>query len=193
MLKHFLYNIFIISNFVVVFPYFANSKQLANRYDDYSEISYKKKTNHNKKIDTDDEEIKQNIGFYKVGKPYKINGKRYIPKIETDYSERGIASWYGERFHKLKTANGEIYDMNGYTAAHRTLPLPSVVKITNLKNGKSIKVKVNDRGPFRKNRIIDVSKQVAKELGFFHAGTALVQVQYLEKETNQLLKEYGIN
>ena len=89
-------------------------------------------------------------GVYKVGKPYKIMGKTYYPKEDYDYSEVGIASWYGSDFHNKKTTNGERYDMNTLTAAHRTLPLPSIVKVTNLENGRSLVLRVNDRGPYAK-------------------------------------------
>lgn len=117
-------------------------------------------------------------GYHKVGKPYEINGVRYVPRHEPDYSETGIASWYGPGFHGKKTANGETYDMGALTAAHRTLPLPSFAYVTNIANGRRVMVRVNDRGPFRKNRIIDVSERVAHELGFKHLGTAEVKVEY---------------
>ncbi len=128
-------------------------------------------------------------GYYKVGKPYKINGTTYYPKEDANYKEVGIASWYGEDFHNKKTANGETYNMHDLTAAHRTLPLPCLVKVTNLENGKSLVVRVNDRGPYAKNRIIDVSKNVAKELGFYNKGTTKVKVEYLHKETNRMLRD----
>ena len=98
--------------------------------------------------------ISGKLGNYKVGKPYKIMGKWYYPKEDYSYSEIGTASWYGKDFHAKYTANGEIYDMNTLTAAHRTLPLPSIVRVTNLENGRSLVLRVNDRGPFAKNRII---------------------------------------
>ena len=110
--------------------------------------------------------IKGQGGSYKVGNPYKIMGTWYYPKEDYGYSEVGMASWYGEDFHAKKTANGENYDMNTLTAAHRTLPLPSIVKVTNLENGRSLVLRVNDRGPYAKNRIIDISKRGAQLLGF---------------------------
>jgi len=118
-------------------------------------------------------------GYRKIGKPYLINGVRYVPRHDPDYEETGIASWYGHGFHGKKTANGEFYNMHGLTAAHRTLPLPSFVSVTNLQNGRKVKVRVNDRGPFKKGRVIDVSSQVAKELRFSEQGTAKVKVKYL--------------
>lgn len=106
-------------------------------------------------------------GIYKVGNPYKIMGKWYYPQEDYDYSEVGTASWYGKDFHAKRTANGEKYDMYSLTAAHRTLPLPSIVKVTNLENGRSLVLRVNDRGPYAKNRIIDVSKRASQLLGFY--------------------------
>ena len=125
-------------------------------------------------------------GVYKIGGRYQINGKWYEPKEDFKYKQDGIASWYGEDFHKQKTANGEIYNMHKLSASHKTLPLPSIVKVTNLENGKSEVVRVNDRGPFVNNRIIDVSKEVARRLGFLEAGTAKVRVEILEKESRKL-------
>ncbi len=125
-------------------------------------------------------------GTYKVGKPYKIMGKWYYPKEDYSYSEVGTASWYGEDFHAKYTANGEIYDMNTLTAAHRTLPLPSIVRVTNLENGRSLVLRVNDRGPFAKNRIIDVSKRSATLLGFKNQGVAKVRVELLPEESKAL-------
>ena len=124
--------------------------------------------------------------IYKVGKPYEINGVWYYPKIQYDYIESGIASWYGSKFHKKKTANGEIFDMNGVSAAHRTLPLPSLVRVTNLNSGRAINVRVNDRGPFVNGRIIDLSRRAAQLLGFERAGTAPVRVEILASESKLL-------
>ena len=120
-------------------------------------------------------------GRYTVGKPYRVAGKTYIPRDEPRYAKTGLASWYGDAFHGRLTANGEIYDVNGLTAAHPTLPLPSYVRVTNLGNGRSLVVRVNDRGPFAKNRIIDVSAAVAEMLDFKKAGTAKVKVEYVGK------------
>jgi rare lipoprotein A len=115
----------------------------------------------------------------KLGKPYKIAGRWYHPKHDPSYDERGIASWYGPNFHGKLTANGEIFDMNRLTAAHTTLPLPSLVRVTNLENGRQTVLRVNDRGPFAGNRIIDLSRAAAEELGTLHAGLGKVRVQYL--------------
>lgn len=131
-------------------------------------------------------------GIYKIGKPYTVMGQTYYPHIDEDYEEIGMASWYGSDFHNKKTSNGETYNMNDFTAAHRTLPMPSIVRITNLENGRSIKVRINDRGPFVKNRIIDVSKRVAQELKFHTQGVTKVKVEYLKDETEKMLKEYGL-
>ena len=129
---------------------------------------------------------------YKVGKPYKINGQWYYPAEDYDYSEVGTASWYGEDFHAKYTANGEIYNMNTLTAAHRTLPLPSIVRVTNLENGRSLVLRVNDRGPFAKNRIIDISKRGAQLLGFQNKGIAKVRVEIMADESKEL-KEAILN
>ena len=124
--------------------------------------------------------------IYKIGTPYKINGKWYYPAVDYDYEEIGIASWYGPGFHGKKTANGEIFDQNKVSAAHRTLPMPSIVRVTNLDNGKVLpKVRVNDRGPFAGNRIIDLSKKAAQELGFVNTGIAKVKVEILENESRE--------
>ena len=114
-----------------------------------------------------------------VGDPYRVAGKTYVPTDNPRYSETGLASWYGAAFHGRLTANGEVYDVNGLTAAHPTLPLPSYVRVTNLENGRSMIVRVNDRGPFAHDRIIDVSEKVAGMLGFEDEGTAHVRVDYM--------------
>ena len=120
-------------------------------------------------------------GQYKVGEPYQIENKIFYPKESFDYLESGVASWYGPNFHGKKTANGEIFNMNLLTAAHKTLQLPSLVKVTNIENNRSVVLRVNDRGPFVKNRIIDVSKKAASILGFQKNGTANVIVKYYGK------------
>ncbi len=116
---------------------------------------------------------------YKVGAPYQIDGRWYTPKVEPDYVETGVASWYGDAFHGKLTANGEIFDKRRISAAHRTLPMPTVVEVENLQNGRRIAVRVNDRGPFAKDRIIDLSHGAADALGFTAQGTARVRVRYL--------------
>ena len=128
-------------------------------------------------------------GYYKVGNPYQIAGVWYHPKADYEYVETGIASWYGPGFHGNQTANGEIYDQNDLTAAHRTLPMPSIVRVTNLENGRSIKLRVNDRGPFARGRIIDVSARAAELLAFKQQGTAKVRVQIVEGESRRLAGE----
>ena len=116
-------------------------------------------------------------GKIKIGKPYQVAGVWYYPANNPNYDETGIASWYGSEFHGRVTANGEDYDMNALTAAHRTLPMPSYVEVTNLENGRSLILRVNDRGPFVQGRIIDVSRRAAKLLGFEKAGVAKVRVR----------------
>ena len=118
-------------------------------------------------------------GEYKIGRPYVVLGVRYVPGVDHGYDETGIASWYGDDFNGLLTANGEIYDMNALTAAHKVLPLPSYVRVTNLDNGRSLVVRVNDRGPFVNGRIIDMSRRSAQLLGFEREGTARVRVRVL--------------
>ena len=127
-------------------------------------------------------------GHFKIGTPYEVLGETYYPKVEMNYDKEGIASWYGEEFHKKKTANGEVFKKHHISAAHPTLPLPSIVRVKNLENGKSIKVRVNDRGPFLKNRIIDLSKKAADRLGYLNKGTARVRVTFLKKDTEKLHK-----
>ena len=123
--------------------------------------------------------VPPSAGVYKVGNPYQIAGTWYYPHEQPDYDETGIASWYGPTFYGKKTADGEVFDANALTAAHRTLPMPVNVRVTNLGNGKSLVLRVNDRGPFAKGRIIDVSERAAHLLGFFRQGTARVRVTYL--------------
>ena len=113
--------------------------------------------------------------------PYTVLGKSYIPdKSASPYQERGIASWYGKKFHGQRTSSGERYDMYGMTAAHPTLPIPSYARVTNTKTGKSVVVRINDRGPFHANRVIDMSYAAAKKLGFVQAGSCLVEVESID-------------
>ena len=118
-------------------------------------------------------------GYYQVGKPYQIAGVRYQPREDPGYDRVGSASWYGELFHGRRTANGEIYDMDRLSAAHPTLPLPVYARVTNLNNGRTIVVRINDRGPYANDRIIDLSRRSAELLGFRNHGTATVRVKYL--------------
>ncbi|MFC1838337.1 septal ring lytic transglycosylase RlpA family protein [Thermodesulfobacteriota bacterium] len=122
--------------------------------------------------------------------PYVVNGKRYVPmslKEAVNYEEKGIASWYGDETRRQKgghmTANGEAFDPDGFNAAHKYLPLPSHLKVTNLENGKSIIIRVNDRGPFVDNRIIDLSAGAAKKLGYYKKGTARVRIESIQVES----------
>lgn len=131
-------------------------------------------------------------GHYKVGKPYKIKAITYKPKHVKQYEKIGIASWYGPGFHGKKTANGEIFNKRDLTAAHKTLPLPSVVRVINLENKKSVVVRVTDRGPYmkkgEKHRLIDLSERAAEILGMKKSGLAKVRIQFLPKTTDALHK-----
>ena len=118
-------------------------------------------------------------GVYRVGKPYLVGGHEYVPQEDVNYSAVGLASWYGDDFHGRYTANGEIFDMNSISAAHPTMPLPSYARVTNLANHRSIVVRVNDRGPYVGNRVIDLSVKTAKILGFYGEGVAKVKVEYV--------------
>jgi rare lipoprotein A len=122
-------------------------------------------------------------GAYKVGNPYKIDGVTYTPQETFTLVETGVASWYGPGFHGKSTANGERYDQSDRTAAHRTLQMPSVVRVTNLDNGQSTVVRINDRGPFARNRIIDLSRTAAQEIDMIGRGTARVRVEQLQAES----------
>ena len=126
--------------------------------------------------------------IYKIGKKYNVAGKYYYPKKDLYYNKTGIASWYGPKFHGKLTANGEIYNQYALTAAHKTLPLPSAVKVTNLKNNKSIVLRINDRGPFVNDRIIDLSSKAADILDLKREGTGLVRVQILKDKSLYLEK-----
>lgn len=122
--------------------------------------------------------------------PYRVLGKTYhVLPTARGYVEDGIASWYGEPFHGRPTSNQEIYDMHKLTAAHKSLPLPTYAEVTNLENGRSVVVRVNDRGPFKDDRIIDLSFAAARELGMVEAGTALVQVKALVPEDTEIAQE----
>ena len=125
--------------------------------------------------------VPANAGVYKVGQPYQIDNVWYYPREQPDYDETGIASWYGPTFYGHRTANGEMYDGNSLTAAHRTLPMPVNVRVTNLDNGKSIIVRVNDRGPYARGRIIDLSARAAQLLDVVKTGTARVRVTYISR------------
>jgi peptidoglycan lytic transglycosylase len=129
------------------------------------------------------------IGTYRVGGPYEIKGVWYYPAVDYNYDRTGVASWYGEQFEGRLTANGEIFDLNELTAAHTTLPMPSIVQVTNLQNGRSLELRVNDRGPFVGERLIDVSRRAAQLLGFERQGTTLVRVKVLKDESIEAANE----
>src|SRR5438132_8900657 len=125
------------------------------------------------------EPVPKGGGTYRVGKPYTVAGRVYVPEEDTDYREEGMASWYGDDFHGRLTANGEVFDMASLTAAHPTLPMPCYARVTHLSNGKSLVVRVNDRGPYHGNRLIDVSNKAAELLEFKANGVARVRVEYV--------------
>ncbi len=128
-------------------------------------------------------------GSYKVGEPYQIDGVWYYPSEDWEYDRSGLASWYGPDFHGKKTANGEIYDQWEVSAAHKTLPMPSFVRVTNLENGRELVVRINDRGPYARGRVIDMSRRAAQLLGFEKKGTARVRVQIMASESQALAKD----
>src|ERR1700693_5375119 len=127
------------------------------------------------------EPVPKGGGTYRVGKPYTVGGRVYIPEEDVNYREEGMASWYGDDFHGRLTANGEVFDMESLTAAHPTLPMPCYARVTNLSNGKSLIVRVNDRGPYHGNRLIDVSNKAAELLEFKGNGVARVRVEYVAR------------
>ena len=140
---------------------------------------FKKKPKYSPRVVSLGQVVPKGGGVYKVGNPYQIAGRWYTPKEDRYYDKRGIASWYGEEFHGRKTANGEVFDMYALSAAHPTMPLPSYAEVTNIRNGRTIVVRVNDRGPYKHDREIDLSKKVAMVLGFYRNGTTPIRVRYL--------------
>jgi rare lipoprotein A len=142
-----------------------------------------------KQVSKDDKKPKTSSGKYKIGNPYQIKEVWYYPKKDYEYDETGIGSWYGTKFHGRKTANGEIYDMNGISAAHRTLPMPSFVRVTNLDNGRTMNIRINDRGPYAHGRIIDLSRRAAQLLGYEKQGTARIRVRVLANESRALARK----
>jgi rare lipoprotein A len=134
---------------------------------------------YSEKVVADGEPVPKGGGVYHVGQPYTVNGHTYYPAENPSYREEGIASWYGPDFHGRLTANGEVFDMHSITAAHPTMPIPSYARVTNLENGRSIIVRVNDRGPYARGRIIDLSTGAATALGFYGDGLAHVRVEYV--------------
>jgi len=131
------------------------------------------------RVIADGQPVPKGGGVYRVGKPYVVGGRVYVPEVDPHYSAVGLASWYGDDFHGRYTANGEIFDKDSISAAHPTLPLPSYARVTNLSNNKSIIVRINDRGPYAHGRLIDVSVKTAHLLGFHGNGTAKVKVEYV--------------
>jgi rare lipoprotein A len=125
------------------------------------------------------EPVPKGGGTYRVGKPYIVAGRTYVPEEDVNYRAEGLASWYGDDFHGRLTANGEVFDMGSLTAAHPTLPMPCYARVTNMSNGKSLIVRVNDRGPYHGNRLIDVSNKAAELLEFKGNGVAKVRVEYV--------------
>ncbi|MBS7803954.1 septal ring lytic transglycosylase RlpA family protein [Rhizobiales bacterium TNE-4] len=134
------------------------------------------------RVVADGQAVPKGGGRDHIGKPYVVAGKVYVPKdVSKGYSATGLASWYGTAFHGRKTANGEVFDRHSVSMAHPTLPLPSYVRVTNLRNGHSIIARVNDRGPYHSNRLVDVSQTVAEALNFKHLGTTRVQIDYVAR------------
>jgi rare lipoprotein A (peptidoglycan hydrolase) len=131
------------------------------------------------RVVADGDDVPKGRGTYHIGHPYTVGGRTYYPQDNPHYHATGLASWYGDGFHGRLTANREIFDHNGISAAHTTMPLPSYARVTNLSNGRSLIVRVNDRGPYHGNRIIDVSGRAADLLGFRMSGTAWVKVEYV--------------
>jgi len=128
----------------------------------------------------------QTQGTFKVGNPYTVGGQRYFPQEKYEHEETGIASWYGPGFDGRRTASGERFDSSELTAAHKTLQMPSLIRVTNLDNGRSVVLRVNDRGPFSRGRVLDVSAKGAELLGFKNRGTAKVKIQVLGEESRRL-------
>src|SRR5260370_29715433 len=136
----------------------ASSGQFASRLDPKYGVS------SSPRVVAFGEPVPKGGGVYRVGKPYTVAGRVYVPEEDVNYQEDGLASWYGDDFHGRLTANGEVFDMGSLTAAHPTLPMPCYARVTNLTNGKSLVLRVNDRGPYHGNRLIDVSNKAAELL-----------------------------
>jgi peptidoglycan lytic transglycosylase len=151
----------------------ASSGKFANRVDPRYGVSA------SPRVVAFGEPVPKGGGTYRVGKPYVVGGRVYVPEEDVNYREEGLASWYGDDFHGRLTANGEVFDMSALTAAHPTLPMPCYARVTNLGNGRSLIVRVNDRGPYHGNRLIDVSNKAAELLQFKGNGVARVRVEYV--------------
>jgi rare lipoprotein A len=159
----------------------ASKPQYAsNKSSEIGAFTHAKYGKASERVVADGDDVPKGGGRYQVGKPYSIAGKTYVPReMNGKYSAVGMASWYGAAFHGRKTANGEVYDKNSITAAHPTMPLPSYARVTNVNNGRSIIVRVNDRGPYHGGRVMDVSQKVAESLEFRHLGTAKLRIDHL--------------
>jgi rare lipoprotein A len=151
----------------------ASSDKFAGRVDPKYGVS------SSPRVVADGEPVPKGGGTYRVGKPYVVAGRLYVPEEDVNYREEGLASWYGDDFHGRLTANGEVFDMASLSAAHPTLPMPCYARVTNLSNGKSLIVRINDRGPYHGNRVIDVSHKAAELLDFQSNGVARVRVEYV--------------
>jgi rare lipoprotein A len=151
----------------------ASSGKFANRVDPRYGVS------SSPRVVAFGEPVPKGGGTYRIGKPYIVAGRVYVPEEDVNYREEGLASWYGDDFHGRLTANGEVFDMSALTAAHPTLPMPCYARVTNLSNGRSLIVRVNDRGPYHGNRLIDVSNKAAELLEFKGNGVARVRVEYV--------------
>ncbi len=178
-----------LKRFLLAAAGFAVAAALAGCNEPRTAIHYNKGKEHfaegkkwgkaSRKVIADGEPVPRGGGQYLVGKPYHVAGKTYVPREDDNYSVVGMASWYGAAFHGRRTSNGEIYDMSSITAAHPTMPLPSYARVTNLANGYSLIVRVNDRGPFSSRRVMDVSARTAQILGFKEIGTGKIKVEYI--------------
>jgi len=158
----------------------ANQSFQQQRYAHGHEHFSEKRYGHaSPKVVADGERVPKGGGQYLVGRAYHVAGHTYVPTEMTSYTVTGMASWYGAAFHGRRTANGEVYDMGSITAAHPTMPLPSYARVTNLANGYSVIVRVNDRGPYHGGRVMDVSSRTADVLDFKGAGTARIKVDYV--------------
>lgn len=158
----------------------TNQQTARSRSKEIGAFSHAKYGTASPRVVAEGQEVPKGGGRQHIGRPYSVAGKRYVPHEKpVGYTIVGNASWYGEAFHGRKTANGEVYDRHSVTAAHPTMPLPSYARVTNTLNGRSIIVRVNDRGPYHGGRVLDVSQKTADALAFRHLGTARVRVDYI--------------
>ncbi len=158
----------------------SNPRHASTKSSEVGAFSHPKYGKASERVVAEGEAVPKGGGRYQVGKPYSVAGRTYVPhEMNGKYTSTGMASWYGEAFHGRRTANGEVYDKDSITAAHPTMPLPSYARVTNVNNGRSIIVRVNDRGPYHGGRVMDVSQRVAESLEFKHIGTARIKVDHL--------------